>query len=115
MNIQFDERNLHARMVGETNGLTDAEIAKAQVGALKALSAVQSASDQNTYGFPHLPFQSDLIKSIVDYAKEVEGTYNTVCVVGIGGSALGAWALDCGIHGPHPIQSKSHPRAGDPR
>jgi glucose-6-phosphate isomerase len=110
MNIQFDERNLHAQMVGETNGLTDAEIAKAQNGALKALAAVQSASEQKTYGFPHLPFQTDLIKSIVDYAKKVEGSYNTVCVVGIGGSALGAWALDCGIHGPHPVQSKSHPR-----
>jgi glucose-6-phosphate isomerase len=34
-------------------------------------------------------------------------------VVGIGGSALGAWALDCGMRGPHPVQgafNAQHPR-----
>jgi glucose-6-phosphate isomerase len=34
-------------------------------------------------------------------------------LIGIGGSALGAWALDCGIRGPHPVQgafSSTHPR-----
>jgi glucose-6-phosphate isomerase len=35
----------------------------------------------------------------------MKGTYDTVCVVGIGGSALGAWALDCGLRGPHPVQA----------
>jgi glucose-6-phosphate isomerase len=33
--------------------------------------------------------------------------------VGIGGSALGAWALDCGLRGPHPVQgafSAKNPR-----
>jgi glucose-6-phosphate isomerase len=29
-----------------------------------------------------------------------------VCLVGIGGSALGAWALDCGLRGPHPVQGR---------
>ena len=35
---------------------------------------------------------------------DVRGSYDTVCLVGIGGSALGAWALDCGVRGPHPVQ-----------
>ena len=35
-----------------------------------------------------------------------------MCLVGIGGSALGAWALDCGLRGPHPVQPafSTHPR-----
>jgi glucose-6-phosphate isomerase len=110
MKIQFDEKNLLATMVGNPNGLTQDEITKATPAALQALSSFQASSEQQLYGFPHLPFQVDLIKSIVDYAKEVQGNYDTVCVVGIGGSALGAWALDCGLHGPHPVQSDSHPR-----
>jgi glucose-6-phosphate isomerase len=43
----------------------------------------------------------------------VQGSYDTVCVVGIGGSALGSWALDCSMRGPHPVQrafSPDHPR-----
>ena len=28
-----------------------------------------------------------------------------MCVLGIGGSALGAWALDCAMRGPHPVQA----------
>jgi glucose-6-phosphate isomerase len=50
---------------------------------------------------------------VAKYAASVQGTYDTVCLVGIGGSALGAWALDCGIRGPHPVQgahSPSRPR-----
>jgi Glucose-6-phosphate isomerase len=78
--------------------------------ALAALESFQKASDQGLYGFPHLPFQTGLLKSIAEYAKDMNGTFDTVCVVGIGGSALGAWALDCAMHGPHPIQSKDHPR-----
>jgi hypothetical protein len=60
------------------------------------LKAVQKQSEQGVFGFPHLPFQAQVAKSIAQYAAEVRGSYDTVCVIGIGGSALGAWALDCG-------------------
>ncbi len=110
MTIKFDEKNLLARVVGDGNGLTEEEIQQATPAALDALHSFQKASEDKVYGFPHLPFQEDLIKSIQAYAKEKQGSYDTVCVVGIGGSALGAWALDCALHGPHPVQSKSHPR-----
>lgn len=66
-----------------------------------------------TTGFPHLPFQSAVIKDVAAYAAQARGSYETVCVVGIGGSALGAWALDCGLRGPHPVQgafTAEHPR-----
>jgi glucose-6-phosphate isomerase len=110
MPIQLDEKNLLARRVGEENGLTEAAIEKATTAALDALAAFKKSSEQGTYGFPHLPFQTSTIRSIMDYAKSVAGAYDTVCVVGIGGSALGAWALDCAMHGPHPVQAKAHPR-----
>jgi len=54
-----------------------------------------------------------VIQAISLYAEEARGSFDTVCVAGIGGSALGAWALDCGIRGPHPVQgafTTEHPR-----
>jgi glucose-6-phosphate isomerase len=113
MNIQFDETNLLADMVGKAHGVTRAEVERAQSKAQKALAGFRKLSEAGLYGFPHLPFQSKVIKAIARFAAEARGSYDTVCVVGIGGSALGAWALDCGIRGPHPIQgafSTEHPR-----
>src|SRR5271157_1111710 len=113
MNIQFDEKNLLADMVGKANGIGRSEIERSKGKALKALQSFRRQSDEGRYGFAHLPFQARVIQTIGRYAAEARGSFDTVCVVGIGGSALGAWALDCGIRGPHPIQgafSTGHPR-----
>ena len=110
MSIRFDERNLLASAVGEENGVTPAEIRGATRAAQDALASFQKQSEAGAYGFPHLPFQTATIKGILEYEREVRGKYETVCLVGIGGSALGAWALDCAMHMPHPVQSGKHPR-----
>jgi glucose-6-phosphate isomerase len=118
MAIQFDETNLFAEVVGEEHGLSPAERKQATGGARDALRAFQNGNfnkhiEESRYGFPHLPFQAATIKEILKYAAEAGGSFDTICVIGIGGSALGAWALDCGIRGPHPIQGKhstSRPR-----
>jgi glucose-6-phosphate isomerase len=113
MRIHFDEKNLLADMVGKANGITRAEIERSQSKALKALIAFRKRADGGAYGFPQLPFATAAIRSIREFAGQVKGSFDTVCVVGIGGSALGAWALDCGIRGPHPVQgafTAAHPR-----
>jgi glucose-6-phosphate isomerase len=113
MNIHFDEKNLLADMAGKANGLSRSEIERCAGKALKALKSFRRQSDEGRYGFPHLPFQTRVIQAIGQYADEARGSFDTVCVAGIGGSALGAWALDCGIRGPHPVQgafTSQHPR-----
>ena len=113
MSIQFDETNLLADMVGKAHGVTRAEVERAQSKAQKALTGFRKLSDAGRYGFPQLPFQGKVIKAIARFAAEARGSFDTVCVVGIGGSALGAWALDCGLRGPHPVQgafTSEHPR-----
>jgi glucose-6-phosphate isomerase len=110
VSIHFDEKNLLASRAGEQNGLTSEEINGATPAALESLSSFRKSSEQGQYGFPQLPLQTSTIRSITDYAKDLRGSHDTVCVVGIGGSALGAWALDCCMHGPHPVQAKTHPR-----
>lgn len=112
MQIQFDERNLLADVVGNSDGIKRSDVEKSQTRALKALKSFEARSHSEV-GFPHLPFQTQVVQAINKYAAEVRGSYDTVCVVGIGGSALGAWALDCGIRGPHPVQgafTSGHPR-----
>ncbi len=113
MRIQFDETNLLADVAGKGNGISRAEAERSRGKALKALASFRKQSEQGLYGFPHLPFQTAVVKDVLSYAAGLRGSYDTVCVVGIGGSALGAWALDCGIRGPHPVQgpyTPEHPR-----
>ncbi|MGE5646726.1 MAG: glucose-6-phosphate isomerase [Acidobacteriota bacterium] len=112
MNIHFDSSNLLSEMAG-SSGLTRAEIKENTPRALEALAAVRKISEARQQGFPHLPFQDGVAKELMKYAAHFRGTYDTVCVVGIGGSALGAWAIDNAMRGPHPVQpafSKNNPR-----
>lgn len=113
MKIQFDETNVLAGVAGEAHGISRSEIGQHEKRALDALASFRKQSEANEQGFPHLPFQTETIKQVREYAESVRGTYDTVCLIGIGGSALGAWALDCGIRGPHPVQgafTSAHPR-----
>jgi len=80
MNIQFDEKNLLADMVGKANGLGRSEIERSKGKALKALKSFRRQSDEGRYGFPHLPFQTGVIQAIGQYAEEARGSFDTVCV-----------------------------------
>ena len=113
MAIHFDPANLLDTSVGAKHGIAAAEPGRHAEKAAEAVRAFQASVDSGKYGFPHLPFDTKAHKSYLDYAVSVKGSYDTVCVVGIGGSALGAWALDCGLRGQHPIQaafSAANPR-----
>jgi glucose-6-phosphate isomerase len=96
-------------MVGDEHGVTPAEIRQAQPGARDALARFHQAVKDGEYGFPHLPFDQKMIREILAFVAGVRGSYDTVCLVGIGGSALGAWALDCALRGPHPVQKAFSP------
>ena len=103
MSIRFDGTNLLDRMVG-AHGISPRDIAEGEPAAVAALGRFHARVEAGDYGFPHLPFDDATVKEIRRYADSVRGGFDTVCVVGIGGSALGAWALDCALRGPHPVQ-----------
>jgi glucose-6-phosphate isomerase len=113
MRIEFDDVNLRASMVGEANGVTPAEWkAQARRGP-EVVAAVRALVEKGEVGFASLPFQKEALREILEYARQARGAYDTVCLLGIGGSALGAWALDCALRGPHPLQkpfSRRNPR-----
>ena len=110
--IAFDDTNLMARLVGEADGLTPVDLEEIRPRAGEAVAGFRRIHNEGRKaGFPKLPFESPA--EILEYAAEKRGSYDTVCLLGIGGSALGAWALDCALRGPHPVQdpySPEHPR-----
>jgi glucose-6-phosphate isomerase len=112
MNIQFDATNLLSAVVGQ-HGLSRPEIKDHSSRALEALRGFRKIYEAGQQGFPGLPSQGRTAKEILEFAGHVRGSFDTVCVVGIGGSALGAWAVDNAMRGPHPVQpafSKKNPR-----
>lgn len=105
MKLSFDETNLLADMIGPSDGVTRAEVKDSAAMAADALNTFRKRSESAEIGFPHLPFQTALIDAVRKYAGRVRGSYDALCLLGIGGSALGSWALDCAIRGPHPVQA----------
>lgn len=113
MAIQFDHVNLLAAMVGDAHGVTKEELEKGQSQAGSALEGFRKIYEAKQQGFPDLPNDKATITAISNFAAERFGSYDTVCIVGIGGSALGPYALDVALRGPHPVQgahSTSFPR-----
>jgi hypothetical protein len=86
MAIVFDESNLLAQMVGEADGITPEELSAAEPLAAQALAGVKALTESGAIGFPNLPKQTGVANEIVAYAEKVKGSYDTVCLVGIGGS-----------------------------
>ncbi len=104
--ILFDYANLLAQVVGREHGLRRSEIRARRRTASGAVRSFRSKYEQGLYGFPDLPSDQATIAAVRRFAASCRGRFDTICLIGIGGSALGAWALDCALRGPHPVQEK---------
>jgi glucose-6-phosphate isomerase len=96
--IRFDYTNVLASAVGE-HGLTEAELSALAGPSARALAAVE-ARRKRDLRWLDLPYQDRVRRAILDYAASVEGRFENVCVLGIGGSALGNTALHTALNGP---------------
>src|SRR5437879_5047452 len=99
--IRFNAQNVLKSTVGE-HGLEAAELDKK--AALDALIGFRARVDSGEVGFPNLPLDQNTAKSVDKYAADLRGDVESVLLLGIGGSALGPYALDSAIRGPHPVQ-----------
>ena len=107
--IQYDWTNLRAEMVEPGHGLTAAELEARHDQAHEAVKHFLCLVEKGDVGFPYLPFQTKPVKQIEKFVRERHGKYKTVLLLGIGGSALGATALDVLVNGPHPFRRKNVP------
>ena len=109
--IRIDPTNALADAVGEEHGIAPRELEAIAGPSRAALAAVLARRDRDLRWLD-LPRQSEVHESILDYCSSVQGRFENVVVLGIGGSALGNIALQTALNSPY---HNLHLPAGLPR
>ena len=107
--LRYDWTNLRAQVVGSGHGLTPADLEARAEQARTAVEKFVPRLDQGEFGFPALPFDKEPLAQVERYVRARRGRCRSVLVLGIGGSALGAFALDAAVNGPRPFRRKKVP------
>ena len=102
--IAFDYKNTLSSAVG-FEGL-DATHLNTRA-ALEAVRTLQRRAAAGKLGFAELPNDRATLKAVIEFVEKMRAAIDVVLLIGIGGSALGAHALDLAMHGPHPLQADS--------
>jgi len=108
--IRFDYTNVMAEAVGE-HGLREAELAGMAEPSRAALDAVLGRRKEDLRWLD-LPYQDEVCREITEFASSIQGRFENVCVLGIGGSALGNIALQTALNSPY---HNLRPPQGTPR
>ena len=109
--VSLDITNLFTEAVGPRVGLTEGEFLALAEPSQRALAAVLARREEDLR-WQTLP-QADAVRDeILAYADSVQGEFDHVVILGIGGSGLGMRALQTALNGPyHDLE----PQAGLPR
>ncbi|MFB3916994.1 MAG: glucose-6-phosphate isomerase [Terriglobales bacterium] len=100
--IRFNYERAMEKVVG-AEGLLMSELDER--AAKNAVSEFRERVDSGEIGFPTVPEDKGTAAAVAEFAQGLRGTMDDVLLVGIGGSALGAYALDVALRGPHPVQT----------
>ena len=94
MQIKVDYNNMMAEYVGAEQGFTDKEISANKKIAEEAYKNVALNRGKDMMGWTELPYnQNEIVKDIIDTAKNIRKKFDNFVVLGIGGSALGPIAV----------------------
>ncbi|MFT5197712.1 MAG: glucose-6-phosphate isomerase, partial [Planctomycetota bacterium] len=97
--ITLDYTNALASTIGPDHGVSDAELAGMQSELAEAQKQVEGRRAKDLRWLD-LPYQSEVHQEILRYAEGVQGQFENVVVLGIGGSALGNRALHSALNSP---------------
>ena len=114
MTITLDYTNMMADAIGPEYGVTDAELGELAAKAKEYHRQIQSRRNSGELAFYDLPDQAETVAEILSFARQVQGNFDDLIVLGIGGSALGTTAIFNALCPTHNLQSKSE-RNGLPR
>jgi glucose-6-phosphate isomerase len=109
--LRIDYTNALSSAVGDEHGIAPAEL-EALAGPSRTALASVLARRERDLRWLDLPRQEKVHQEILDYAASVQGRFENVVVLGIGGSALGNIALQTALNSPY---HNLHPSAGLPR
>ncbi|MGH9803618.1 MAG: glucose-6-phosphate isomerase, partial [Candidatus Acidiferrales bacterium] len=107
--LRYDWTNLRAEVVGSGQGLTPADLLDHREAARDAVENFGARIASGEIGFPNLPFDPKPVGKIEAYARKQRGRFRSILLLGIGGSALGPFALDVAANGPRPFRRKKVP------
>jgi len=110
--IRYDWTNLRAEVVGSGHGLTAADLDAYRDAGRRAVENFGARVDKGEFGFPALPDDKKTLAAIERYAR-AQRRFKSILLLGIGGSALGAFALDALVNGPRPFRRNPPRRAAE--
>lgn len=94
MQIKVDYNNMMADYIGEEQGFTDKELSAGKKIAETAYKDVADNRGNGMMGWTELPYnQNEIVKDIIETAKNIRRKFDNFVVLGIGGSALGPTAV----------------------
>jgi glucose-6-phosphate isomerase len=92
MTVRLDLNGLLAAAAG-AEGLAESDLADLEPKLARVREELAARRTGGTLAFADLPHKRDDVRRVLDLAGEVRGEFDTLVVLGIGGSALGARAL----------------------
>ncbi|MCE9625475.1 MAG: glucose-6-phosphate isomerase [Deltaproteobacteria bacterium] len=93
----------------QSNGITEAELEAATPNFIQVHRALKAMHEVGQVQFLNLPFLEDVLESISSRAQDLRSSFDTMVVLGIGGSGLGAKAIEEAIFGPLSLSSTPLP------
>ena len=94
--LEFDYRNVSAEILGEENGLNlDAEFNNYNERIARIINDLNSRKDKpgQWLQWLNLGYSEETVWLVKEYAATVKGRFENILVLGIGGSALGGYAV----------------------
>ncbi|MGK7345385.1 MAG: glucose-6-phosphate isomerase [Candidatus Nitrospinota bacterium M3_3B_026] len=91
--IRIDYTNVMASAVGEENGLADEQLKALKGRARRIHRELQARRRKGELPFYELPYKAAEAEKVKKAARVIRKEFNTMVVLGIGGSALGTTAL----------------------
>lgn len=96
--ILFDYTNMTSDAVGSKHGVSQRELAKIAPLAAKAHAMRSAERAAGKLPYMDLPYKKKEAAEIIAYAKSAAKKYDNLVVLGIGGSSLGAIALQTALN-----------------
>ncbi len=91
MNIQLDISNILISNIGKEHGLSLSLLK--EMATQKYLQTLKEKKENGTLGFYDLPYDEEIVDSVLEYVESIKGRFDNYVHIGIGGSSLGPIAL----------------------
>lgn len=113
--VRFDYTNVLAEVIGAENGLTVDELQTLAPRVAGAVAWLRQLRAQRQVEWMDLPYAVDVTEAVAKAGEAIARRCDSFVVLGIGGSALGAIALQTALHHPFYNQLSPEQRGNRPR